>query len=70
MCGFFPPTWVHTEDDSLLGGTRPVPDAARIAMQAVADEWQIDQQMSKEKEEKEAKQAIKREEKKSKKKTL
>lgn len=70
MCGFFPPTWVHTEDDSLLGGTRPVPDAARIAMQAVADEWQRDQQMSKEKEEKEAKQAIKREEKKSKKKTL
>lgn len=70
MCGFFPSVWVHTEDDSLLKGNRPVPDAARVAMQAVADEWSRDQQMAKEKKEKEAKQAIKREEKKSKKKTL
>ena len=70
MCGFFAPTWVHTEDDSLLGGNRPVPDAAQIALQAVANEWQRDQQLSTEKNEKAAKQAIKREEKKSKKKTL
>ncbi len=66
-CGFFPPAWVHTEDDTLLEGNRPVPEAARVAMQAVADEWRIDQELSKAKEEKEAKQAIKREEKKAKK---
>jgi len=66
-CGFFPPAWVHTEDDTLLDGNRPVPEAARVAMQEVADAWRRDQEVSKAKEEKEAKQAIKREEKKTKK---
>ncbi len=70
MCGFFPPVWVHTEDDSLLKGNRPVPDAARVAMQAVADEWTRDQEVANEKKKKTTKQIIKRVEKEARKKTL
>jgi|EP01046_Picozoa_sp_COSAG06_P011474 hypothetical protein len=67
MCGFVPPSWVHTEDDSLLKGFRPLPQAARSAMETVAAEWRRGVQVSKEKQAKMEKQDKKKMEKQSKK---